>query len=73
MPQKSNIVIGKRVVIGQAIMALLNAGVLLWNYVHPDATIDGSIASYLSQPIIFFIQVWWANKYGVTTGEEDAS
>lgn len=63
---KPPIIIGARVAIGQAIMGTLNAGVFLWNYMNPEQTIPGEIVGFIGQPIIFLIQVWYANRYGVT-------
>ena len=63
------IVIGTRVVIGQAIMGIVNAGVWLWNINHPEQQVPGEVAGAFAQPIIFIAQVYWANKVGITTKE----
>jgi len=67
--EKSPIVIGARVTIGQALLSALNGGVLMYNWANPEAPIPGEIAGLIAQPFIFAIQVWWANRYGVTTSE----
>jgi hypothetical protein len=33
---------------------------------NPENPIDGAIAGYLGQPLIFAAQVWYVNRYGVT-------
>ena len=64
---KPPIVIGQRVVLGQAIMGAINAGVMMYNWTNPLNPIPGEFAAMAGQPIVFFAQVWWANRYGVTT------
>ena len=64
---KPPVIIGARVTIGQALLSLLNGGVLLYNYRHPETPIPGEIAGLIAQPIIALAQVWWVNRYGVTT------
>jgi len=66
---KPPIVVGARVTIGQALLSLLNGGVLLYNWANPENRIPGEIAGLMAQPLIFAIQVWWANRYGITTSE----
>jgi len=60
-------IIGARVAIGQALLSALNGGVLLYNNFNPEAQIPGEVAGMIAQPIIFGIQVWYVNHYGVTT------
>lgn len=64
--EKPPIIIGGRIVVGQAIMGIINGAVLLFNYINPENPIDGAIAGYLGQPLIFAAQVWYVNRYGVT-------
>lgn len=64
-----NIVIGKRVVFGQIVMGIVNLGVYLWNFAHPDNQLPGEIAGFIAQPIIGIGQVWIANKLGITPKE----
>lgn len=61
------IIIGGRVVLGQAIMGAINAAVLIYNWTNPDNRIPGEIAGFLAQPLIFLAQVWYVNKFGVTS------
>ena len=51
---------------GQAIMGLMNGGVFMWNLTKPEAQIPGEIVGMMSQPVIFFAQIWYVNRYGVT-------
>ena len=66
MKTESGIIIGARVTIGQLIMSLVNGGIFLYNWDNPNP-IPGEVVGMIAQPIIFVIQVWWANKNGVTT------
>jgi len=59
-------IIGGRVALGQAIMGLMNGGVFMWNLTKPEAQIPGEIVGMMSQPVIFFAQIWYVNRYGVT-------
>ena len=59
-------IIGGRVALGQAIMGLMNGSVFLWNFTNPQNTIPGEIVGMMSQPVIFFAQIWYVNRYGVT-------
>lgn len=60
------IIIGGRIVIGHALLGALNSAVLIYNYLHPENPVDGAIAGTLAQPLIFLVQVWYVNRYGVT-------
>lgn len=60
------IIIGGRVVIGQAILSAVNAGVFIYNWLHPENPIPGEVAGFVAQPITFLAQVWYVNRYGVT-------
>ena len=64
---KPPIIIGARVTIGQALLSILNGSVWFWNFTHPEQQIPGEIAGILAQPLIFFIQVWYVNRFGVTS------
>ena len=61
------IIIGTRVTIGQALLGALNGSLMLWNHLHPENTIPGEVAGLIAQPIIAAIQIWYVNRYGVTT------
>lgn len=61
-----SIIIGQRIVLGQAIMGAINAGVFIYNWMHPENPFPGEVAAMAGQPIVFFAQVWWVNRYGVT-------
>ena len=67
MKTDSGVIIGARVTIGQVILALVNGSVFMYNYANPDTPLPGEVVGFIAQPIIFAIQVWWANKKGVTT------
>ena len=59
----NSVVIGKRTTIGAAITS--TAGVLTHFFpAHAEAFIAAAV------PITFFVQMWIAQKYGVTTGEK---
>ena len=55
----NEVIIGKRVGIGAAITSL--AGAIAHFYPAHAGAIIG-----LAVPLTFAIQVWWANKYGIT-------
>lgn len=61
------IIIGGRVTIGQALLGGLNGGLMLWNNFNPENTIPGEVAGLIAQPIIGAIQIWYVNRYGVTS------
>lgn len=63
---KPAVVIGQRVVLGQAIMGLINGGVMIYNWANPGEAFPGEIAAMMGQPIVFFAQVWWVNNHGIT-------
>lgn len=65
----TQLVIGNRVLIGQAIMGLVNFGVWIWNITHPERQMPGEIAGAMAQPIIFLAQIYWVNRFGITTKE----
>lgn len=56
----NGLIIGKRVGIGALITSIAGALALLW----PERA-PAFIA--LSVPVTLLVQVWWVNKYGVTT------
>lgn len=61
------IIIGGRVVIGQAITGAMNVVVMVYNWLNPENPIPGEIVGMAAQPVVFGIQVWYVNKHGVTT------
>ena len=63
---KPPFIIGGRILIGQALLGALNTAVVLFNYFNPENKIDAAIAGYMAQPIIFIVQVWYVNRFGVT-------
>jgi hypothetical protein len=63
---KPPFIIGARVALGQAIMGLMNGGVFIWNFANPENTIPGEVVGMMGQPVIFFAQVWYVNRFGVT-------
>jgi hypothetical protein len=68
---QSPIIIGVRVTLGQLVMSVVNGAIFWYNWVHPEAKLPGEVVGMIAQPIIFFLQVWWANRYGVTTEESE--
>jgi hypothetical protein len=63
------IVIGMRVTIGQVILSIVNGTVFWYNWRHPEQPLPGEIVGIVAQPLIFIAQVWWANRYGITSPE----
>ena len=61
------IIIGGRIVLGQALTGALNAFVLIYNWTHPENPIPGEVVGFAAQPIVFAAQVWYVNRYGITT------
>ena len=51
----------------QVIMSIVNGGVFWYNWTHPETPLPGEVVGMIAQPVIFIIQVWWANRHGVTT------
>ena len=60
------IIIGKRVSVAQGILSAVNGGVVLFNYLNPENPIPAGYAGFIAQPIIFMVQLWLVNRYGVT-------
>jgi hypothetical protein len=61
------IIIGGRILLGQALTGALNAFVLTYNWLHPENPMPGEIVGFVAQPLVFAAQVWYVNRYGVTT------
>ena len=60
------LIIGKRTTIAQAILSVVNGGVILFNYLNPENPIPAGYAGIVAQPFIFGVQLYLVNRYGVT-------
>lgn len=68
--QESNIVVGKRVPVGAVVGAAVTAFFAWWNTAHPESTFSPvEIGSYQTLAV-FAVQIFIANKLGVTTPTE---
>jgi hypothetical protein len=63
---KPDIIIGMRVTIGQVIMSLVNGGIFWYNWGNPEP-LPGEVVGMIAQPLIFVVQILWANYRGITT------
>jgi hypothetical protein len=61
------IIIGGRILLGQALTGAMNAAVLMYNWTNPENPLPGAIVGMAAQPLVFFAQVIYVNRYGVTT------
>ncbi len=64
------ILIGKRVVLGQLILAFFNVGAGLHDWMNPENTVPAALVGFLAQAVTGIVQIWVVNKWGVTTDDE---
>ena len=64
---KPPILIGKRVVLGQIILAAFNVGAGFWDWLNPDNAVPALLVGGLAQVVTGVVQIIVVNKYGVTT------
>jgi len=62
-----NIIVGKRVPIGAAVNGIIIFVAWWYNLQNPDAPISIAAAGGLSTTLTVIVQIWVANKLGVTT------
>lgn len=61
-----NIVIGKRVTVGQIVMGVMTIIAFAWDALVPDNKVPAGQIMVVSQAITGVVQIWVANKFGVT-------
>ena len=61
----NELIIGKRVTVGAAVAGVLGVAAYVWGLSHEP--IPAHIVLGFGAPITAFLQVWIANRFGVTT------
>ena len=64
------IVIGKRVVLGQIIMGVLNTAATAWDWFNPDNPVPAGLVGYFGQAAVGAAQIYAVNKFGVTSADK---
>lgn len=62
----NGLVIGKRVTVGQIVMGVLTIFAFAWDAFNPDNKVPAGQIMVISQAITGVVQIWVANKFGVT-------
>ena len=70
MPQKSNIVIGKRIPLGGIVGGLVSGLCWLWNASHPGVEIPAPVAVGISAALTGIVQIIVVNYWGITVPDE---
>lgn len=67
---KPPILIGKRVVLGQLILAVFNMAAGFWDWWNPDNAVPAALVGVTAQVVTGLAQIWVVNYYGVSTTED---
>ena len=63
---KQPILVGKRVVLGQIVLAAFNVGAGFWDWFNPDNPVPALLVGGAAQVVTGIAQIYVVNKYGVT-------
>lgn len=62
----NNLVIGKRVTVGQMVFGAMTLLAFIWDATNPENKMPAGPLMAVSQGLTGAVQIWVANKFGVT-------